>query len=68
VLIDERLDAITALTGAERPVALLALFDDIPDFYLSETLYWSILGLSKPFGLDTFHLSNLPEYWSVLRG
>ena len=67
-LIEERLGSLNKLAGAERPIALLALFDDIPDFYLSESLYWSILGLSKPFGLEQFHLGNIPEYQSVFTG
>ncbi|MFN4897185.1 MAG: hypothetical protein ACK5HO_15495, partial [Pseudomonadota bacterium] len=67
-LIEERLGSLNKLAGAERPIALLALFDDISDFYLSESLYWSILGLSKPFGLEQFHVGNIPEYQSVFIG
>jgi predicted unusual protein kinase regulating ubiquinone biosynthesis (AarF/ABC1/UbiB family) len=47
---------------AERTLALLSIVEQVPDYYLPDPIYWSIIGLTKPFGLDRFYRANLLNY------
>lgn len=68
VLLRREVASLGKLPSAQRVPALLRIVEQVPDYHLPDSMYWSIVGLAKPFGLDRFQFSNIPEYAALLAG